>query len=805
MPIIWKNLFDLWVCLTVFIDTVSDLERRMMTLQKQGKTNSLQDFSRIEAIEENGHLLFKGGGQGFMLLVESVDGSFFDASDWSQLQDQLRPLLLLQESEELQICFSKRCDLEGLVEKKIMEMNLAGNEFSRKLLLKDLNELIKRIDLDEPNLFTTKIILTYSQARQKHQSQDILEDIHQKRSFIQRMLQQHSVDAELLNREQVIEQMATFASGLTYIQSPSVQDEWPSVSITPREVRVDDHIFRSIVLKHLPENFSEMGMIRTLTDLPIPFDLCVRLTGKDHDSIKRRLERKKRVLYGLSNQRASGDPESKHRFEELEQILQRLNDSQDTLLDMTFTMGLRNRPQNSIFARQALTEILQAQSRLGHLRFEETSLGTFDCLLETIPGFKGRVFHQQSLLASNAVHFLPLFGKEAGDDRPIATYETRQGGLFSIHPFHYQLANHNWLISGTSGAGKSFFVNSILLKSISLQPRIFIIDIGGSYHKLTQFLGGESIGLDVQKGFKVGPFFVPPSKDVREESRRREHIQMVFWELLRDENRLPSVEARGLLREVLEPYLDSAALPEHPISAVRDDLKAIAGPEARRMALFLERWCSPSFFGEFLDHNEPVQSENSVVMFDLKGLNDFEDLSRVVQLIVCSSVWNSIRTDSSKFKFVVLDEVAFSLLKWQPDFVDELISTVRKHNAGVMVVAQDLEKITSNPAGASILQNTQMKAILQQRGDQRNFATPLQLTDPELDTISSLERRKGAFSDIFLMIDDRRTVIRFAPNLLEYYLATTVPQENRYLEKQLKRYQGEYHEKMYQFIEEYGK
>jgi len=219
----------------------------------------------------------------------------------------------------------------------------------------------------------------------------------------------------------------------------------------------------------------------------------------------------------------------------------------------------------------------------------------------------------------------------------------------------------------------------------------------------------------------------------------------------------------------------------------------------------LDRWCYPSFFGQFLDTNVSLSLDHRAVMFDLKGLNDFEDLSRVVQLILCSSVWNHLREDSSRPTFVVLDEVAFSLLKWQPDFVDELISTVRKYNAGVIVVAQDLEKITSNSAGASILQNTQMKAILQQRGDQKNYAEPLRLTSRELSVIDSLERRKAVFSDIFLIIDDRRAVIRFSPNLLEYYLGTSVPHENKKLEDRLSNYQGSFSEKMYRFVEEYGR
>jgi hypothetical protein len=767
-------------------------------------TNSLQDFSDIISVSDDGRVLFKDSRVGFMMKVGCLDGSFFDESTWTRLQEQLRPLLFLEESEELQFCFRKNCDFESLIEKKFYELGLTKNEFTRKLLLKDLNYLIEQIDFDNPKVLTSSLVLTYSVNAKDKEEKTLEEALESRRLHIERIFRHQGVTAQKLDRDAMMLEIARVSSGVRYTQSSDVLNEWPSVSISPREVRINDQIFRAVVLKQLPENYSEMGMIQALTELPVPFDLCVRFRGQNSAALKKRLKRKKNVLLGFAQQRSSGDPETQMRYQEIEHLLQRLSDSHDTLLDMTLTLGVRSHQSHDVLARKALTEIFGAESRMGHLSFEEASLSTFDCFLETIPGCRGHVFHQQALLASNATHFLPLFSTHEGDDRPVVTYETRSGNLFSIHPFHYQLANYNWLVSGTSGAGKSFFVNSILLKSAALQPRVFIIDIGGSYRKITQFFGGDCIGLDVQQGFKLSPFFIPPSKNAQEESRRREHIQMVFWEMLRDENRLPSVAARGLLHEILNPYFESAQLPPHPISAIRDSLKALSHPEATRMALLLDRWCQPSFFGQFLDHSEPLPDTGRTVMFDLKGLVDFEDLSRVVQLILCSSIWNSVRADSSQFSFIILDEVAFSLLKWQPNFVDELISTVRKYNTGVIVVAQDLEKITSNSAGASILQNTQMKAILQQRGDQRNFGTPLSLTKSELEMIDALDRRKGVFSDIFLMIDDRRAVIRFTPNLLEYFLATSVPQENRYLEKELQRYSGEYHEKMYQFIEDYA-
>jgi hypothetical protein len=192
---------------------------------------------------------------------------------------------------------------------------------------------------------------------------------------------------------------------------------------------------------------------------------------------------------------------------------------------------------------------------------------------------------------------------------------------------------------------------------------------------------------------------------------------------------------------------------------------------------------------------------DKILTFDLKGLTDFEDLSRVVQLIVCASLWAKIRLANRKqFSWIVLDEVAFSLLKTQPQFVDELVSTLRKYYAGAIIVVQDLEKITSSLAGSSILQNTYFKAILQQRGNSKNYSDVLSLSRVDQWAIESLRRIKGKFSDVFLIRDNEKAVIRHLPSPLEYMLATTAPGDIKELEEFLQNTSGSFQSKIINFV-----
>lgn len=764
------------------------------------RTQTLDAFWHCSEVSPKGVVHFDDGRSSIVMRIHGIDPRFLAPNEWQNLASSWRSLLRLTPQEEVQIIYSKSCDFESVISSKLEALGLTKNKNAKALLLKGIDSLLEDVDPNEPKIFSTKILWIYSKTFLKTDTVEMREaQLLQKHSELAQLFEESRLSATLLSRAEVMAEIFRAAHGSDYRPSESASNDWPHIEIYPSEIEVEKKSFRTLTLQTLPERFSSMGMILALTSIPATFDLVLRFQGRDSKELYENLDRKRRVLFGMVSKSQAGDLSVDERFKELNDVLSRLNQSNDSLLNFGLTLGVRGAQGSDFLQRWTLNEFLNAQTKLGFAELKEPYLGAFDAYLETIPTFRGYKMCPHTTLSSNAVHFLPLFEPDRGDSRAIATYRTIEGGLFSIDPSNYRQANFNWLISGTSGSGKSFFVNSLLLQSQPLNPKVFIVDIGGSYTKLTNFFEGRLIDFDTRSSFNLSPFFLPRSSDIVTESKRREHIQMVFWEMMRDQDQLPTIEEKAALKDILLPYFESESLCERPITAIRDDLKRQG---YNRMSLLLDRWCAPSFYGNFLDSNAILEFDNPIMTFDLKGLNEFGDLSRVVQFIICSGLWAAIQRDTRNFGFVVLDEVAFTLLKAQPSFVDELISTVRKYNTSVIVITQDLEKVTSNPAGASILQNTQVKAILQQRGDPKNFSEPLQLNEEDLRSIRQLSRRKGSYSDVFLLMDDRRAVIRYAPNLFEYLISTTVPQENADLNACLNRQQGTYPERFLAAVKE---
>ncbi|MCB9024815.1 MAG: DUF87 domain-containing protein [Bdellovibrionaceae bacterium] len=764
-----------------------------MKSKKSKKSFILSDFWDVTEVSESGILKTKNRF-GFIFEVEGLDGSFLSPEQAETLHNDWRSVLRLPTGEEMQIIYRKRVEFSKWVEDQLSQAFLSNNSYGRKILLDQLADQVSQMSKEEPQLLSQKIIICYW-------TKDLLEseDLEEKRQLFIAQLSAFGFQVNCLDKVKIEREINISTQDLnsSELQTP----EWPSIKIEAGQLFVNDDIFRSLELNKLPESFTELGMIQSITQLPYPMDVCVRLFSREANPIISQLERKRNLLNAQKTSKNSPSPVVESQMDQIDQVLRSLADKSESIFEMKMTVGLRFPKKLASFHRKALADVLRSASQMDFCEFVECTLGTYDSYLECIPSFTGKNISTHTVLASNAIHFLPFFRPSRGDRRQVVTFQSRNTNLYGIDPVDSRLANYNWLVSGTSGSGKSFFVNSLLAQSISIDPQIFIVDIGGSYNKLTQFLGGQVMSLEPGQGFELSPFFLSKSEDPKEERMRRQHIFQIFLEMTRMDGNLPPIEVRHLLSNCLDKLLNQDQLPEHPITSLIDIVSKVPSKATQTLILHLKPWGSNSFYAQFLDNNKVIKNKETILTFDLKGLTEFEDLSRVVQLIICASLWARIRqVKNNQFSWIVLDEVAFSLLKTQPLFVDELVSTLRKYFAGVVIVVQDLEKITSSLAGSSILQNTQSKAILQQRGNPKNYSHILSLSQMDQWAIESLRREKGVFSDVFLIRDSERTVIRHVPSSMEYWLATSAPEDNQVFKDWMSKSKGDFSKNVLDFV-----
>ena len=146
--------------------------------------------------------------------------------------------------------------------------------------------------------------------------------------------------------------------------------------------------------------------------------------------------------------------------------------------------------------------------------------GQLPAWFSRLPGQpRARQVRKVFVSAGVAACLAPLFGPPGGSERSghlgresLAVLETPWRTAY-----HYDLfagdVGHT-LVLGATGSGKSFTLNFLLVEALRYDPRVLILDLGGSYRWLTRFLGGRYLELspgEAGSALRLRPFALPPT------------------------------------------------------------------------------------------------------------------------------------------------------------------------------------------------------------------------------------------------------------------------------------------------------
>ena len=93
-----------------------------------------------------------------------------------------------------------------------------------------------------------------------------------------------------------------------------------------------------------------------------------------------------------------------------------------------------------------------------------------------------------------------------------AVLETRARTAYHFDLFGGSDVGHT-IVLGSTGSGKSFLLNFLLVNALRYNPRIAILDLGGSYRWLTKLAGGSYLALSPEDaGTALNPFGLEASE-----------------------------------------------------------------------------------------------------------------------------------------------------------------------------------------------------------------------------------------------------------------------------------------------------
>jgi conjugal transfer ATP-binding protein TraC len=378
---------------------------------------------------------------------------------------------------------------------------------------------------------------------------------------------------------------------------------------------------------------------------------------------------------------------------------------------------------------------------------------------------------------------LPVQGDFSGMGKPVMLFAGRKGNLFGLDIFNKGVNNHNAMVCASSGAGKSFFINYMVYNYFAMNSKIRIIDIGGSYKKMTKLFGARYLDFSEHSRICLNPFtnIIDPEYDIPVIAPIV--AQMVFS----TGKSIPSETEMTLIKQAVrwawQQEGNNADIDTVHEYLFNFDKYSSEGGEikdaASRLAFNLADFKSDGSFGRFFNGRSSLDiSNDEFVVLELEHLKSRQELFRVVTLQVINAVTQDLYlSDKSAQRLIVFDEAwqflgESSTLK---EVIEEGYRRARKYGGSFTVITQSVLDIKLfGGVGDVIRNNSAFKFYLESSDFEKALDEKLlDYDDFTMQILKSTKSNKPKYSEIFMDTPFSVGIGRLAVDPFSYYVFTS--------------------------------
>ena len=359
-------------------------------------------------------------------------------------------------------------------------------------------------------------------------------------------------------------------------------------------------------------------------------------------------------------------------------------------------------------------------------------------------------------------------------------------GLVFVDRFAPDAHNHNMVVLGRSGAGKSYLVKTEILRSLYRGIEQIVIDPEDEYRGLADAVGGAHLRLGAP-GVRLNPFDLeirtrhdgrrtaPPDALTRRKLFLHTLIQVLLGE--------QTPTQRAILDTALTATYIAAGITDEPttwtrpaptLSTLRDQLARLDTPAAHELAAGLHPYVGGGAYAGLLDGPTTTEPDGGLVVFSLRDLP--EELKTIGMLLVLDATWRRVSDPVTRRPRMVTVDEAWLIMR-QPagaEFLFKAAKSFRKHWAGLTVATQDSADVLSTELGRAIVSNAATQILLRQAPQAiDDVAAAFKLSDGERQFLLSAGRGSG----LLAVSGTDRAVFGSLASPAEHTLITTSPSE----------------------------
>ena len=279
------------------------------------------------------------------------------------------------------------------------------------------------------------------------------------------------------------------------------------------------------------------------------------------------------------------------------------------------------------------------------------------------------------------------------------------------------------LVLGSTGTGKSFLLNFLLVHALRYNPRVCILDLGGSYRNLTQMLGGSYLRLDgAGGGTPLHPFTLPHGE------RTFEFLTGWITQLLKIGGYNPTGDDTTDIRARIEDV--------YGIAENQRRMSSLVETLPPRMKAAMSRWTGTGQWGKIFDlagEGKEIDGSDWQVV-DLTGAKQFPDLVSAALTYCLERLRLELEQpdETARLKLMVVDEAwRFLSEPATATYLAEAARTWRKRNAALILATQSVSDVAGGSATEALIESIPNRLFLSIRDLTYEAAARLQLSDAE--------------------------------------------------------------------------
>lgn len=370
---------------------------------------------------------------------------------------------------------------------------------------------------------------------------------------------------------------------------------------------------------------------------------------------------------------------------------------------------------------------------------------------------------------------------------------SRRGQLANIDIFESN-TSYNFAIVATSGAGKSFLANEMIVDMRCRNGVVRVIDVGGSYREICELLGGEELRFDPNNPMSLNPFWgIKAAQRYADDEGGSEIGEMV--PILKDticKMAFPLSQPNDYQYQLVEKAILEMHYQHEEKLETRHVWEWLShhaeiDTVAKEMALQLEPYAIGRL-SKWFNGPQELDLSNDFTVLELEELNSDMELRNVVlTLLMASTTRDMYLGDRKRPKMMLIDE-AWDLFAdgGSGRFIETAFRRIRKYFGAAGFITQGFNDVDASPAAQAAYNNAPWKFVLMQQSASLEYCREHgklgSMSDHMMKVLSSVKPGPG-YSEVYVNHENGSGLFRFIVDPLSHFVYSTNPKEIARLQK----------------------